>query len=341
MSKVYEALKQREHERSDLSSNAPLAGVVSEGLESGAPLDAELGLADEVLRAAFATTEEEQLPSGLPGAKFHSPSKEQPTKYRVSPEDFRQLSLSSREDCRLTLQTDPHGLAAEQFRFLRRNLEQKFPKGGVLLITSPAPQDGKTLTALNLASYLAESGRPTLLVEGDIRKPSVHKAIGAPNDGAGVEEAMAGTIDPRESIQFIEQLSFYVAMVNTPPVDPSRVISGNGTKRFLGWARENFDWVIVDSPPVLAAADVAQLATLVDAVLLVVRAQSTPRDLTTRAFEMLGDRLSGVILNEAAIESNPYYRYLADHRQSRAESARRERVSNSSVTSVPGSKNLQ
>src|SRR5579871_1024300 len=191
MSKVYEALKQREHERSDLSSNAPLAGVVSEGLESGAPLDAELGLADEVLRAAFAPAEEELLPSGLPGARFHGPSKEQPTKYRVSPEDFRQLSLPSREDCRLTLQIDPHGLAAEQFRFLRRNLEQKFPKGGVLLITSPAPQDGKTLTALNLTSYLAEAGRPTLLVEADIRKPSVHKAIGVPNDGAGVEEAMA------------------------------------------------------------------------------------------------------------------------------------------------------
>jgi capsular exopolysaccharide synthesis family protein len=341
MSKVYEALKQREHERSDLSQNDPLAVVSAERPDLEERLDTELGLADEVLRAAFSPSEEDQKAGSLPGERFHSPSTSHATKYRVSPEDFRQLSLSYREDSRLTLQIDPHGLAAEQFRFLRRTLEQKFPNGGVLLITSPAPRDGKTLTALNLASYLAESGRPVLFVEGDIRQPSVQKAIGVSNGGAGVEEAMAGEIDARDAIQYVEQLSFYLAMVNTPPLDPSRVISGNGTKRFLSWARENFDWVIVDSPPVLAAADVAQLTTLVDAVLLVVRAQNTPRELTTRAFEMIGDRLSGVILNEAAIESNPYYRYLADHRQNRAEAARRERVPKSSAIGKSGNSNHQ
>jgi capsular exopolysaccharide synthesis family protein len=209
---------------------------------------------------------------------------------------------------------------------MRRTLEQKFPNGAVVLISSPAPKDGKTLTALNLASFLAESSRPVLFVEGDIRRPSVDAVLGVSNDAPGVEEVMAGSIAPSDAVQYVEQLSLYVAMVNTPPPDPSRLVGGNGTKRLLNWARESFDWVVVDSPPVLAATDVAQLAPLVDAVFLVVRARNTLRDVTSRAFEIVGERLSGVILNEAAIESSFYYRYLADHRQNRAKSARLKRT---------------
>jgi capsular exopolysaccharide synthesis family protein len=327
MSKVYEALRQKEHERSDPSHAHSLAEGVAGTAESVAPLDAELGIGDKVLQAAFSALEEEQKPGHGPVAQFHSSSNERARQSRVTPDGFRRLPLSHREDSRLTVYSAPHGLAAEQFRFLRRTLEQKFPNGGVLLITSPAPRDGKTLTALNLCTCLAESGRSTLLVEGDIRQPSVHKVIGAAKDGPGIEDALAGTVEPEKVIHFVDQLSLYVAMVATPPPDPSRLISGSGTKRFLAWARENFGWVVIDSPPVLAAADVAQLVTFADAVLLVVRAQSTPRDLTIRAFEMLGDHLYGVVLNEATIESNPYYRYLADYRRKGTASGRRDGTS--------------
>lgn len=321
MSKVYEALKQSEDERRGLLPGDQ-AGSVSERTESGDPLDPELGVTDELLRAAFSSAGVEEQFGGRLAERSDSSSTEPAIAYRVSPQDFRRISLSCQEDCRLTMLADPHGLPAEQFRFLKKSLEHKFPRGGVLLITSPAPQDGKTLMAMNLASYLAESGCPTLLVEGDIRQPSFHKVLGVSNDGAGVEEAMAGMIDLREAVQFVEQLSSYVAMVKTPPEDPSRVIGGNDTKRVLSWARDNFHWVIVDSPPVLATADVDQLSTLVDGVFLVVRAQSTPRDLVKRAFEVLAERLSGVILNDAPIESSPYYRYRAAHRKNRLKSGR-------------------
>jgi Mrp family chromosome partitioning ATPase len=81
---------------------------------------------------------------------------------------------------------------------------------------------------------------------------------------------------------------------------------------------------VIDSPPVLPAADVTQLAALADATLLVVRAQSTPRDLVVRACELLGDHLFGVVLNEATVESNPYYRHLSEYRQKVAVPSRRE-----------------
>ena len=251
-----------------------------------------------------------------------------PVAEKVAPaaRGFRQIKLADAEDSRLVFQNDRHGLAAEQFRFLRRTLEQKFPKGGVVLVTSPAPRDGKTLTTLNLAACLADSGRATILLEGDIRQPSFHRLLGG-NDGVpGIEDALAGSVRPEEAIQVVEELKLHVAMVSTPPTDPSHLVNGSGAKNLLAWARGEFHWVVIDSPPVLPAADVAQMATLADATLLVVRAQSTPRDLVVRACEVLGDHLFGVVLNEATVESNPYYRYLTEYRHKVAASPRRTPV---------------
>jgi capsular exopolysaccharide synthesis family protein len=322
MSKIYEALRQKEKETSTLPSCAHDGEAVTDGVESVA-VKPELDVADEVLQAAVSEAEEERPYDHEFIPQFESASDLTASEPGISPNGFRRLKLAYREESRLVFQTEPDGLAAEQFRFLRRTLEQKFPTGAVLLITSPAPKDGKTLTTLNLCACLADSGRSTLLLEADIRLPAVGKVLGGMNTAPGIEDALAGTVDPSRAVHYVEELSLYVAMVADPPADPSRLVSGTGAKRLLAWAREHFDWVVIDSPPVLPAADVAQLVTLADAVLLVVRAQSTPRELTTRAFELLGNHLYGVVLNEATIESNPYYRYLGDYRQTRAVSGRR------------------
>lgn len=334
MSKVYEALRQKEQERSIPTKGRSLAEDLADGAESAASPDAELGVANKALHAVLSAIEQEQGKESGSAAPVHSSSTDCVTHSGVTPKDFRRLLVPYREDSRLTVQSGPHSLAAEQFRFLRRTLEHKFPNGGVLLITSPAPRDGKTLTALNLCTYLAESGRSTLLVEGDLRQPSVDKVIGVPVDGPGVEDALSGAVEPGKAICFVEQLSLYVSMVSTPPPDPSRLVSGKGTHNFVAWARENFDWVIIDSPPVLAAADVAQFLPEADGALLVVRAQSTPRDLTIRAFEMLGDHLCGVVLNDATIQSNPYYRHLAEYRQKGTVSGLRERATKAKESSA-------
>jgi capsular exopolysaccharide synthesis family protein len=232
----------------------------------------------------------------------------------ISPDSRRRITITKRESSRLVFQTDPHGLAAEQFRFLRRALEQRFPKGALLLITSPAPRDGKTLTSINLSACLAESGKSTLLLEGDIRQPAIAKVLGTSGPGHGIEDALTGAADAAETVHYVEDLSFCVSMVANPPADPARVIAGKGSQKLFAWARQHFHWVVLDSPPVFLAADVAHLATLTDTVLLVVRAQSTPRYLVNRAFELFGDRLYGVLMNEATVASNPHYRYLADYR---------------------------
>lgn len=310
MSRVYEALRQKRSERTHdpLGSTAGNQGFQDE--------DAGAAITSAILETVFESEEErpgvpekiqaeDSLPSALPR-----------NSHDVSTNGFRRMSLEQRAGSRLVFQTDRDGLAAEQFRFLRRTLEQKFPNGAVLLVTSPAPQDGKTLTSINLSACLSDSGRATLLMEADIRQPSVQKTLGSSSEAHGIEEALAGALAPKDAVACIEELGLCVSTVGHPPADPSRIITGRGTQQFLKWARERFHWVVVDSPPVLPAADVAHLAALADAVLLVVRAQSTPKALVTRALEILGDRLYGVVLNEATIESNPYYRYLTEYKHS-------------------------
>jgi capsular exopolysaccharide synthesis family protein len=303
MSKIYDALKQKQQEvsasqqSSDPIANALQEDVVQEDVES-------LPFQPETSQEVFPSYDFGGVP---PESKAESRGLE-----------CQNIKLASPVDGRLVFKTDPNGLAAEQFRFLRRNVEQKFPNGAVLLVTSPAPNDGKTLTTLNLCSCLADSGRSMLLFEADIRQPALYKFLDDTDSALGVESALAGVASPSQVLHFVKELSLYVSIVKKSPADPSRLIGGAEMKRLVKWAKERFYWVVIDSPPVLPAADVTHLAELADATLLVVRAQSTPRDLTARAIELLGDNLSGVILNEANIETTPYYRYLTKYRRKRA-----------------------
>jgi len=324
MSKVYEALRQKEHESS--TSTGDQATTCENGAETweSLPFNPELGVTDPVLRAALGIAKEERSDAHNAALPFYAPVTAPPSDPDASANAYPRLSVGSRPNSRLVFQADPHGLAAEQFRFLRRTLEQKFANGAVLLITSPAPKDGKTLTSVNLSSCLADSGRSTLLLEADIRQPSMCKLLGCEEISIGIEQALAGSVPPAMPVHFVQELSLHVAMVAKAPAEPSRLISGSGLKQFLSWARGQFNWIVIDSPPVLPAADVTHMMPLADAVLAVVRTHSTPRELAVRAFEILGNRLSGVVLNGATIESNPYYRYLSDYGEKGAAPARRE-----------------
>ena len=217
---------------------------------------------------------------------------------------FRRLILPHQDESRLVFRADPHGLAAEQFRLLRRTLRQEFDTGALLMITSPGVGDGKTLTSLNLSTCLAESGDPTLFVEVDVRRPTAGRVLGCAMEAPGIEDAFAGRVEPSQVVNFIGELSLHAAIVTKIPKDPSHPINGAGMNRFrfLAWAREHFRWVVLDAAPVFPTVDVAELLPLADAVLLVIRAQSTPRELSRRAFETLGKRLHGVIFNAATID---------------------------------------
>lgn len=181
------------------------------------------------------------------------------------------------------------------------------------MVTSPGAGDGKSLTAVNLCAALADSGDATLLVEVDLRRPSMHRVLGCNVEPTGIEDVLRGRTNTETAIRFVEELGFYVAMVSDIPRNPSYLLAGSACKEMIAWARQHFRWVVLDTAPVMPNADVAELLPAIDAALLVVRAQITPKELTRRAFDVLGKRLHGVVLNEATLSSTPYYRYLSDY----------------------------
>ena len=224
---------------------------------------------------------------------------------------YRNVNLNVNGNSRLVFLTEPAGLAAEQYRLLRRRMTSRFPQGAMLLVTSPTPGDGKTLNAINLAWCLAEGDGPTLLLEADLRQPTVAKVLGcSPLDG--VEAALLGEAEPETVVWTVSGSPLCVAMAAKGQSQPARILKDPRLRKFMGWAKNKFRWTVVDAPPVFPAADVAELCPLVDAALLIVRARKTPQDLVLKSFEVLGDRLTGVILNEATLCLDSHYRYL-DH----------------------------
>jgi Mrp family chromosome partitioning ATPase len=214
-------------------------------------------------------------------------------------------------ESRLVFAADPGGFVAEQYRVMRRKLIERYPNGATLLVTSPGPGDGKTLTATNLAWCLAEAGMSTLLAEMDLRNPSIDKALGYALDNPGIEALLQEDLEPAAVLRQINRMQFYIAAARKSLENPVDVITGQRLRIFLQWARENHKWVVLDSPPLLTISDSMELSSLADSTLLVVRARVTPRVLVERSIELLGPRLHQVIMNEGTECADSSHRYYS------------------------------
>jgi capsular exopolysaccharide synthesis family protein len=206
----------------------------------------------------------------------------------------------------------PKCLAAEQYRQLRTRLSHT--EGGsnlrTVLITSPQKGEGKTITAANLALTMAqELQRRVVIIEADLRKPSLQQMFGLPG-GPGLSEYLVGAAELKDVMRFLPDHNLTVIPAGATPANPAELLGSTAMRRLLDQLRTRFDRVILDTPPVLPLADVAVLAPLVDGTLLVVRAGVTPKpaiENALRAFD--SSRLLGVVLNESGMEQD--YRYEA------------------------------
>ena len=200
---------------------------------------------------------------------------------------------------RLTISTETDPMLAHQFRRLAAVLLQAQRRGRVksVMITSAAPHDGKTLTSLNLAGVLSGSYRlRVLLIEADLRRPAIAATINLqPRDG--LSAALKASEDRKVPlIQLSDTLTLLPA--GRPDPDPLSGLTSPRMQRLLQDATEQFDWVIVDTPPLGATADAGLLSPLVDAVVLVIRARQTACAAVHTAVETLGrERILGVVLN--------------------------------------------
>lgn len=201
----------------------------------------------------------------------------------------------------VSLRDDTHSPRAEGFRKLRVNLQfadvDQQPK--VIAVTSPLPREGKSSVSVNLAAILAEEGAKVCLIDCDLRRPSVAAALGLVRD-AGLTTALVGRAEPRELLQSAG--SFSVLTSGMIPPDPTRLLGSDQFASLLRSLAEEFDHVVVDTPPVLPFADTPAMAPAIDGYLLVARAGKTSRAQVVdalRVLERVNVPVLGAVLNAA------------------------------------------
>jgi succinoglycan biosynthesis transport protein ExoP len=205
----------------------------------------------------------------------------------------------------------PHDFG-EAYRALRTSLV--FTSGGettrMITVTSAQPLEGKTTTACNLAMVLAFGGSRVLLIDADMRRPGVHKTLKM-NNTVGLSHLLVGQARVREAIQRTSDPNFCVMTAGRTPPNPSELLASERMKQLIATLKQGpFDWVVIDTPPVLAVTDAVILTPLVDGVTFVLGAEMTRRRLAERAVQMLmvsRPRVIGGVLNRVNFDRNKYY----------------------------------
>ncbi len=204
----------------------------------------------------------------------------------------------------------PRSLASEAFHVLRANLlfsPADHPLR-VVLVTSAAPDEGKTFTAVNLAVSLAEIGKRVLLVDADMRKPRLHHLFHLDND-EGLSDILAGVCQPRPQITSRAK-NLHVVPCGPVPSNPANLLASEAMATFLGEQRELYDFVVLDSPPVGVVSDALVLGRISDGAIVVVKGTKTPRRQVEKAVSALADleiRILGTVLNLIDMTRDRYY----------------------------------
>lgn len=214
------------------------------------------------------------------------------------------------------LRTSPNGLAAEEYRRLRTNLEFANVDApvSVVVVSSAHPGEGKSTTALNLALAVAEQGKRTLLIDGDLRKPTVAAYTGL--DGSiGVTSVLRGASSLEDATQAWEGTGLDVLPSGVVPPNPNQLVESAAMSRLVTEARERYDFVVIDAPPLLAVTDTLALTALTDGAVVVTLNGSTKRADLARALEgleLVNATTLGIVLNQAeSLSKSAYYSYDA------------------------------
>ena len=230
---------------------------------------------------------------------------------------------------------EPKSMGAEAFRALRTNLQflRLEMQGKLFLITSSFVQEGKTLNVVNLALSMAQAGNKVLLVDADLRKPLINKIFGLSKE-PGITDYVLGNYAWQEVTNTISDVmlgdfgiddilktpgmdNINVVTAGTKPPNPSEILSSSRFRKFLTEANKVYDFVFVDSPPLLPVADAAEIAPLMDGVFMVYTVGKIGRGVLKRAKSNLDNvdaKVLGIILNNVKPEAGPeYFKYHSQH----------------------------
>jgi capsular exopolysaccharide synthesis family protein len=223
-------------------------------------------------------------------------------------------TLQIKKSSRIVVHDDSRSPGADRFRLLRLRLNERWHPETMktLLVTSPLPGDGKSTIALNLATVLAERGKRTvLLIGGDLHHDSLTERVGL-SEACGLAECLEQGLKPLSVIRRLEPLGWYFLPAGRARGNPTELLQSVGVGEIKQELSGHFDWILIDSPPIVPMADVLALKQRSDASLLVVRAGRTPTESVEQAVTLLGRRhLVGIVLNGMEGVDRGYSKYYA------------------------------
>ena len=212
----------------------------------------------------------------------------------------------------LFFQDDENRRGAEEFRTLRSRLYQireKLPLKR-LMVTSALPKEGKSFVAANLAQVIVrQQGRRVLLIDADLRSPGMHRHLGA-SQTPGLSDYLLGESDEIGVMQRGPMDNLFFVPAGRQATGAPELLANGRLKLFLQRVEPMFDWIILDTPPVIPVADSTLLANFCEGILMVVRSNATPADLARKAREEFSDKLLlGVVLNGIPADQHPQSKY--------------------------------
>jgi len=277
------------------------------GLASGIGLAFLLEGLDNTVR----TTEQAQAISGLASMGM-IPLGSKSAREGSNPK--RLVIATSKEAVELVTQVRPQSQMAESYRALRTSLLLSNlgapPK--VIMVTSALPQEGKTTTSINTAVVLAQKGVRVLLIDADLRRPSIHKTLGM-GPHSGLSNVLTGSTKLESAITRTAVLpNLFVLAAGTPPPNPAELLASANMRDVLNQLREEYDHIVIDTPPSLSVTDAVVLSPRADAVVLVIRSGQTTKQALRRSRDILTQvnaKVVGVLLNAVDLSSPDYYYY--------------------------------
>ncbi|KZL89715.1 CpsD/CapB family tyrosine-protein kinase [Clostridium magnum] len=207
----------------------------------------------------------------------------------------------------------PKSPIAEAYRTLRTNIQfSSFDnKIQTIVVTSSGPGEGKSTTASNLAVVMAESGSKTILIDCDQRKPRLHKVFLTTNE-RGISDLLVGKVKFEEAVQETKVPNLSILTSGTRPPNPSELLGSSKMRAFIDALKERYEYIIIDTPPIIAVTDAQLLASHADGSLLVIASSQAEREAAVKAKELLqkvNAKILGVVLNKLEVQEKGYYGY--------------------------------
>ncbi|MBC8255466.1 MAG: polysaccharide biosynthesis tyrosine autokinase [Ardenticatenia bacterium] len=256
---------------------------------------------------------------------------------------------ANRIEEQLVTAASPKSPISEAFRTLRTNIKFSSVDKPIrrLLVTSPSPTDGKSITAANLATVMAQAGQSVVLVDADLRRPVLHKIFQLPNNVGLTTSLLTGSNPgPNDCLLSPPEMENLQVLTSGPlPPNPSELLGSQRMGQLIEHLEQQADLLIFDSPPTLAVTDAAVLAKQVDGVLLVIDAGTTREEVARRAIGELskvGAPVLGVVLNKVPVRRGGgygyyyYHYYYSDSEGDQKERRRRHRSSRRTPSTLRG-----